>query len=99
MIANEYIDSILHLGVPRMLRKLEIEKTYDHVNWGFLLYMLKQCGFGNKWCKWTQCYISIVSFSILVNGTLKGYFRSSRGLKQGDSLSQLLFIIVMKAFQ
>lgn len=37
-------------------------------------------------------------FSVLVNDTLEGYFRSSRSLRQRDPLSPLLFVIVMKAF-
>jgi len=27
--------------------KMDLEKAYDHVNWDFLLYMLKPCGFGD----------------------------------------------------
>jgi hypothetical protein len=98
LIANECVDSRLHLGVPRMLCKLDIQKAYDHVNWEFLLYMLRRCGFGEKWCKWIQFCISTVSFSVMVNGTPDGYFRNSRGLRQGDFLSPLLFVIVMEAF-
>lgn len=32
LIASEYIDSRLRSNVPRMLCKLDIHKTYDHVN-------------------------------------------------------------------
>ncbi|XP_055814706.1 uncharacterized protein LOC129884434 [Solanum dulcamara] len=36
LIANEVIDSRLNLKKPVILCKLDIEKAYDHVNWGFL---------------------------------------------------------------
>ncbi len=35
-------------------------------------------------------------FSVLVNGTLSGFFSSSRGLRQNDSLSPFLIVIVIK---
>ena len=28
-----------------MLCKLDVEKAYDHVNWGSLMYMIQRCGF------------------------------------------------------
>ena len=69
----------------------------DHVNWKFLLSLLERCGFSLKWRRWIHYCISTVRFSILINGSPKGFFGSSRGLRQGDSLFPLLFVIVMEA--
>ena len=40
LIASKCIDSKLKSGVPRVLCKLDVEKAYDHVSWGFLMYAL-----------------------------------------------------------
>ena len=80
-----------------MLCKLDVEKAYDHVCWKFLLYLLQRCGFSVRWRNWINFCISTARFSILVNGCPRGFFPSSRRLRQGDPLSPLLFVIVMEA--
>ena len=41
-----------------------------------------------------KMYIFSAKFSILANGSPKGFFGASNGLRQGNPLSPLLFIIV-----
>ena len=97
LVANECLDTRLKDDLSGVICKLDVEKAYDHVNWNFLLYLLERCGFPLKWRRWISYCISTIRFSILINGSPKGFFGSSRGLCQGDSLSPLLFVIVMEA--
>ena len=98
LVANECLDTRIRFGEPGILYKLDLEKAYDHVNWEFLLYVLKRCGFGERWRGWIAHCISTVRFSIHINGSLVGFFSNSRGLRQGDPLYPFLFMMVMKAF-
>ena len=81
LIAKEAVDSMLKNNECGVLCKLDIEKAYDHVSWKFLMVVLKKMGFGEKWIKWIERCISIVKFSILINGSPFGLFQSSKGLR------------------
>ena len=59
-----------------------VEKVYDHVKWGCLLYMLERDGFGEKWRNRIHICIS-VTFSVLLNGCPFGFFPSSWGWFSG----------------
>uniref|UniRef100_A0A2N9F2D7 Reverse transcriptase domain-containing protein n=1 Tax=Fagus sylvatica TaxID=28930 RepID=A0A2N9F2D7_FAGSY len=81
---------------PGVICKLDIEKAYDHVNWNCLIHLMDTMGFGTKWQCWIRACISTVRYSVLINGSPAGFFGSSRGLRQGDPLSPLLFLLVME---
>jgi len=98
LVANECVDSRIRSRTPGIICKLDLEKAYDHVSWEFLLYVLKRCSFRDRWRGWIAHCISTVCFSININGSPSRFFRSSRGLRQGDPLSLLLFVLMMKAF-
>lgn len=82
LIAHECFESRKRMGQSGILVKLDMEKAFDHGNWDFLLYLLGRFGFEEKWCSWIRHCISTAKFSFLVNGSLAGFFNSSRGLRQ-----------------
>ena len=79
-----------------MIRKLDIEKVFDSLNWQFLLKVILHMGFSPKWVRWIRWCISTARFSVLINGVPTVFFPSSRGLRQGYPLSPYLFIMGME---
>ncbi|KHN25581.1 hypothetical protein glysoja_037859, partial [Glycine soja] len=45
LIANEVVDEAKRYQKPCLVFKVDYEKAYDSVSWGFLIYMLKRMGF------------------------------------------------------
>ena len=73
LIVDEAIDFMLRSNSSRVICKLDIEKAYDHVNWGYLLAILDEMGFGKKWIKWIKWCIFTTIFLVLASGTLSIY--------------------------
>ncbi|XP_026446199.1 uncharacterized protein LOC113346868 [Papaver somniferum] len=54
----------------------------------------KKYGFSASWCEWLRVLFSSAKISVMINGGPQGFFSMERGLKQGDPLSPLLFVLV-----
>ena len=52
LIANETMDSMLRRNGGGLFCKLDIEKAYDHLNWEFVLKVMRRKGFGQRWSTW-----------------------------------------------
>lgn len=97
LVANQVVYDLLYHNRYGILSKLKMERTYNHVNWVFIDYMLMTTGFGGRWCKWINSYITMTSFAVLLKRWTLTSFKATRGLRQGDLLAPLFFIIAMKA--
>lgn len=79
---------------PRGVMKIDISKAFDSVQWDCVLKSLVAVGMPAKFIHWIKLCITTPSFSVQVNGELAGYFQSTRGLRQGCSLSPYLFLLL-----
>ncbi|KAK3001169.1 hypothetical protein RJ639_021066 [Escallonia herrerae] len=50
-----------------MAIKIDMEKAYDKMEWSFILNVLKNFGFDQKWIGWVEQCISTATFSTLIN--------------------------------
>jgi hypothetical protein len=72
---------------------LDQEKAFDRVDWNWLFKVLEKFGFTNKYVSWLKVMYKSMKSCILTNGYTSEFFSISRGIRQGDSLSALLYVI------
>jgi mannosylglycoprotein endo-beta-mannosidase len=80
---------------PTLLFKLDIRKAFDNVLWDFLMDLLQKRGFPSRFRNWIIALLTTSSSRILLNGVAGQPIRHGRGLRQGDPLSPLLFVIAI----
>jgi len=89
MTASEVVN-VLHKKTfgGNLALKIDVRKAFDTLNWSVLLHVLRCFGFNQCFCNW----ISTILF-VSINGKAVGFFSCTRGVRQEDPLSPLLFCI------
>ncbi|XP_062112946.1 uncharacterized protein LOC133824095 [Humulus lupulus] len=83
---------------PRCVMKVDLSKAYDSIDWQCLEDILAAFCFLGQFINWVMVCLKDSSYSILMNGRVQCSFIGRKGLRQGDPMSPLLFVLVMEYF-
>ena len=96
IIIRDTLDHVSRTNETGILVSLDQEKAFDRVNRSFLPKLLDHLGFGPSFCQWIATSYSCAFMRIIVNGYLSDRVNLCTGVRQGDSLSPMLYILCVK---
>ena len=96
ILLRDCLDYIERTGETGILLSLDQEKAFDRVNRSFLLALLEHFGFGPSFRNCIRTLYNGAFMQILVNDFLSDPVPLRRGVRQGDALSPMLYILCVE---
>ena len=90
---RDMLDYIERTDEPGILISLDREKAFDCVDRSFLMNILQHFGFGPSFCRWISTLYYRANMQVMINGWLSQKIELQHGVRQGDSLSPMLYIL------
>ena len=97
-LLRNVIDYVEQKELPCIFLNLDQEKAFDHVSYDFLFKCLETYGFGENFIRWIKILYSDIQSSVLVNQFISEPLDIGRDVRQGCSLSPLLYILCLEPF-
>lgn len=97
-LIRNVIDYIDQKNLPACFICLDQEKAFDRVSWSYMYDTLLAFGFDENFIKWIKLLYTDISSSVIVNNFISPSFSVRRGVRQGCSLSPLLYVLCFEPF-
>lgn len=97
--AFEYIFQCQNSGRKVVLLKLDFAKAFDTIEHSAMLEIMRCMGFDDRWLRWIKCIFSSGKSAVLLNGTPGRQFHCKYGVRQGDPMSPLIFVLAADLLQ
>lgn len=97
-LIRNVVDYSAQKQIELALVSLDQSKAFDRVSFDFLFRALERYGFGPNFRSWIKILYSQPTSSILVNQHISSPIRLHRGVRQGCSLSPLLYVCFIESF-
>ena len=92
------IDYVDDKNMSAAIISLDQSKAFDRVSHEYLFKVLHSFGFGTQFISLVKLLYSDIYSSVLVNGFVSGEFEVKCSVRQGCSLSPLLYVLCMEPF-
>ena len=92
-LIDDILFEIENQSPESVIMQLDQEKAFDRVEWKWLFDTLKRFNFGDVFINNLKTLYKNAQSCVITNGYQSEYFSISRGIRQGDSLSALLYIL------